>query len=130
MTMNRKILKIISIAILLCNCVNVNAAIADNVCSEITSTLKLGGYLLLILKCAAPLLIVIMGTMDFYKAVMDGKTDTLKKEAIILGKRLLIGIFIFFIPTIINFVVDNVGGGENSDYKTCVSCLTNPLSGC
>ena len=53
-----------------------------------------------------PLLLIALGIVDFAKAVFGGNEDNMKKSAVKFGKRVLIGIVIFFIPSILNIILD------------------------
>lgn len=96
--------------------------VAANFCDDIQPTLRIIYYVLLVLKIMVPLGIIFMGAFDFYNAVMGGNADSLKKEAIILGKRCITGLIIFFAPTLINLVINNVDKSA-SDYKKCTNCV-------
>ena len=99
--------------------------VASNFCSDFGSTLKLVSYSILIVRILVPLLLVVMSTFDLYKAVTGGKDDDLKKQMVILGKRVVIGIAVFFLPSFVNVVV-NMLNKQPADYKTCLSCISNP----
>lgn len=101
------------------------APVATNFCSDFGSTLKLVSYSILIVRTIVPLLIIAMGTFDLYKAVTSGKDDDLKNQIITLGKRIVIGFAVFFLPTFVNLVVDAFNK-QPADYKTCLACISNP----
>lgn len=101
------------------------APVASNFCSDFGSTLKLVSYSILIVRTIVPLLIIAMGTFDLYKAVTSGKDDDLKNQIITLGKRIVIGFAVFFLPTFVNLVVDAFNK-QPADYKTCLDCISNP----
>lgn len=100
-------------------------AVGSNFCSDFGSTLRLVSISILIVRILVPLLIIIMGTLDIYKTVTSGKEDDLKKQMIIFGKRIIIGLMVFFLPSFVNLVV-NALDNSSSDYKTCLSCISNP----
>ena len=58
------------------------------------------------IKIMIPLLLIALGIVDFAKAVFGGNEDNMKKSAVKFGKRVLIGIVIFFIPSILNIILD------------------------
>ena len=68
--------------------------------------------------------------MDFGKAVVASKDDEIKKALKSLLFRILAGLVILFIPTIINFAFSLVEDFSNieGDYKVCVNCLTGSSS--
>lgn len=106
--------------------VNNGEPVAANFCADVKSTIKILGYIISVIKVLVPVIIVIMGTADFYKAVTGGKSDDLKKQAILFGKRIIAGLVIFFIPTILNIVIGVIDPNNSSDYTVCTTCLFNP----
>ena len=132
MDMNKKsIFKLLLIFICLFVLNNVyasNEIVAENFCTDASNTLKLVGMFIVVVKIAVPILVIIMATMDFFKIVMSGKDSDFKKEAIILGKRFLMGVIVFMLPSIINLAVNSFDSNPNADYKVCVDCLTKPGS--
>ena len=98
-------------------------------CSSAVPMLKFVGYAILIFKIAIPIIIVVLGMMDFGKAVISEKDDDIKKQAVKLGRRVLAGIVIFFIPTIIEWLFGTVDGATNSDLKVCSKCILDVTGG-
>lgn len=124
MIMNKLLLKFF----MLFNTFNVYADdgyVAQNFCSDIIKTLRLVSISVMVVRICVPMFIIIMGTLDIYNTVSSGKTDDLKKNLTILGKRMVIGLIVFFIPTIVRLVVNGLGGND-SNYQVCVNCIDNP----
>ncbi len=124
MIMNRLLIKFF----MLFNTLNVYADdgyVAQNFCSDIIKTLRLVSISVMVVRICVPMFIIIMGTLDIYNTVSSGKTDDLKKNLTILGKRMVIGLIVFFIPTIVRLVVNGLGGND-SNYQVCVNCIDNP----
>ena len=66
---------------------------------------------------------------DFGKAVIANKDDEIKKSAKSLVMRAIAGVIIFFVPTLLNFVVELIGGEDNvynGDFATCTHCMLEP----
>ena len=108
-----------------------DGVIGDNFCSqpETVRASKLLGIFVIVSRILIPFLVIIWGTLDFSKVVTQGNTDSLKKEAQTFGIRVLLGIFIFFIPSIIyavftSFVYFNFVSDE---YEKCAKCIFHPL---
>ena len=99
-----------------------------NFCKDISVGLKIAGYTIIIIKIITPLAIILMGSFDFYKAVSSGKPDDLKKQAIMLGNRVLVGLIIFFLPTILKTALNFISG--ESEYINCIDCLFDPNNSC
>ena len=56
-------------------------------------------------KIIVPILVILLGTLDLAKAVISSKEDEMKKAQTTFIKRLLLGIVIFFVPTIIDIIM-------------------------
>ncbi len=56
-------------------------------------------------KIIIPILIIILGTLDFFKAVIAQKEDDMKKAQMTFIKRVIIGVAIFLIPVLINVIM-------------------------
>lgn len=66
---------------------------------------ELNSYMLYI-KIAVPIIIIVMGSIDFGRAFLASDEDAMKKAQKRFIMRLIIGMVIFFIPTIINVLLD------------------------
>lgn len=98
-------------------------------CTGTKSIWILVGKILSIFKIVIPLLVIIFGMIDLGKAVVASKDDEIKKAAKSLGMRVLAGIIIFFIPTIVGFAFGLADGfNEDGDYSVCQTCITSPES--
>lgn len=107
-----------------------NLLAAVNFCSQTKSIWVLIGKILSIFKIVIPLLIIVFGMIDLGKAVVASKDDEIKKAAKQLGMRILAGVVIFFVPTIVGFAFTLADGfNSEGDYAVCEACITNP-NGC
>ncbi len=82
-------------------------------------------YIVTGIKIGVPVLLVIFGMMDLGKAVMSSKEDEIKKAQTTFLKRLLVAAFVFFVITIVQFLVgilDNAGkkDGQSTGAVTCL----------
>lgn len=68
-----------------------------------------------LIKFAVPILIIAFAIVDFVKAMASQDEAEVKKSANKLVKRLVIGVLIFVLPTIIEYVLSLAG----IDYGTC-----------
>ncbi len=81
------------------------------------------GNVISFIKIAVPIILILMGSIDLTKAVMASKDDDIKKAQSTLIKRAVIGVVIFFIPTIVTLLLNLI----NQDTDTpCMSCITAP----
>ena len=89
------------------------------------------GWVFFILKIVIPIVLIVMGSIDLAKAVVASKDDEIKKAVSSLVKRAVLGILIFFIPTILSFVVELIGGDniydeDSGTFGRCTYCMLNP----
>lgn len=99
-------------------------------CEETAKIWKIVGYLVNGLKIIIPLIIIVMGSIDLGKAVVAESEDDIKKGTQLLIKRLIAGIIIFFIPTIVMIVLKMVSKYSStvSSNSTCIECVSKPGS--
>ena len=98
-------------------------------CSR-TSIWKVIGFVILTAKILIPLILIIFGMIDFSKAVIASKDDQISKSINSLIKRIIAGIVVFFIPSLITAIFNllELGGLNTDDGKNCIYCMTKPFS--
>ena len=106
----------------------------SGICYDASPILKLIGWVLTVFKIAIPLIIIALGVVDLASAAISSKPEEMKKSVTSLVWRLVGGIAIFFIPTLVMLVFGFVsdyrkaeGGVESWDI--CYSCITSPWDG-
>ena len=96
---------------------------------------KILGIALYIVKIVVPLLLIIFGIVEFTNAVIASDDTQIKKSTSKLVKKVIAGVVIFLIPTIITFIFNTVQQTMNNNsqdysrqpkYSQCVKCFTNP----
>ena len=98
-------------------------------CFKTSAIWQFVGYGLFALKILVPLIIIIFGIVDFAKAIASSDDKAIKKSSLSLFKRLIVGICIFFIPTIVKVVFDLIDNVANLEgVNACSECLLDPLS--
>ncbi len=104
--------------------------VALDFCSKTKDVWSLVGKILGIFKIVIPLLIIIFGMIDLGKAVVASKDDEIKKAAKQLLLRIIAGIAIFFIPTLVGFAFSLADGfSADTDYDVCAECISHS-NGC
>jgi hypothetical protein len=98
-----KFLMLIVIIILMTFQINVYAEETAN-CSELTTIVDIAVMLFGYIKIIVPVLLIVFGMGDFVKAVVAANEDAIKKAQSRFVKRLIAGIAIFFIPTLIELL--------------------------
>lgn len=102
-------------------------------CEGTASIWQLVGYALLILKIVIPIILIILGMIDFGKAAISSDDKMIKDAAVSFFKRAIAAIAIFFVPTIIQVGFNLIAGISDTvknDLDNCVACITNPNGKC
>lgn len=86
--------------------------------NDIMGLIKLLGIFFKSFLVIIPFIIIVYGIFDLYKAVIDQKDKQLNKSIIKLAYRVVAGLLIFFLPSII-FLIFQVVGYEKNDYVNC-----------
>ena len=89
---------------------------------------KVGGYIIYILKIVIPILLIVMGSVDIFQAVIANDDKQLNKSIGLFAKRMIAGVVIFFIPTLVNYLFSLIDSEVTTKYETCYSCLLDVSS--
>ena len=86
---------------------------------EITS------WIINIAQVLVPVILVIMGSIDFVKALSSQKEDEIKKGQQFFIKRLIVAIIIFFVVVIVKLIVSLASNGktESKNIIKCIDCF-------
>lgn len=63
-----------------------------------------------------PIVMIVLGTFDLFKAVTAGKEEDIKKKQKALITRLIAGVLVFLVPTIVSLLTSLMG---TEDWKAC-----------
>lgn len=88
---------------------------------------KITSLIITIISIAAPVMLVIMGTVDFFKSTMAGKEDMVKKNQKAFIDRLIAAVLLFLIIVLVKLFVGIVskGLGTNSGVVGCIDCFVS-----
>ena len=89
-------------------------------------------YVYLAIKIVIPILLVIFGAIDLGKAITAGKEDEIKKAQSGFIKELIVGVLVFLVLTIVEFVVGFAGGNKKDNSKQgcdTMTCVKSILEG-
>ena len=79
-----------------------------------------------LLKIATPIVLVIMGVITLLKSLAASKEDELKKAQQSLIKKMIAAAMVFFVISIVQFVILKVADtGEQDNVSSCLSCFLN-----
>lgn len=104
----------IFLTILMCTFIGCSAVLAEGTdCDGIFGNPGTEGSLASIiykflgyLRIAAPILVIVFGSIDLIKAVVASNPDQMKKAQSTLIKRIFIAVGLFFVPTVVNLILD------------------------
>lgn len=103
----------------------------NTICRDASPILQIVGWVLMVFKIGIPLIIIALGLFDLGKAAVSSKPEDMKKSITSLVWRLVGGIAIFFVPTLIMLVFGMVSGfstqKDNIDWNVCYKCIVNPM---
>lgn len=85
--------------------------------STLVQVIALVRFVLNIICIAVPIIMILMGTLDLFKAVTAGKEEDIKKKQKALITRVIAGVLVFLVPTIVMLVMSLLGAGRN--WKDC-----------
>ena len=91
------------------------------------SLLNISYYTILVFQIAAPIMIVIFGMFDLARGMMSQKDDEMKKGQATFIKRLVAGIMLFLVITIVKLILNLVAG---EGIMECVNCFLNGAKSC
>ena len=86
-------------------------------------TFKIIGIFITVMKIVVPLIIIITGSISFIKPIISGTVDDLKGNFVQLLKKVIAGLLIFFIPTILQFLFDLAPNYQDTDMSKCTNCI-------
>ena len=97
--------------------------ILSNFCADSAEIWQIIGKLINVVKIVIPIIIVLLAMFDLGKAVMAGEEKEIQAAQKMLIKRLVYGVIIFFVVTIVQVVFNLVGKGIDKS-EACWVCAT------
>ena len=100
----------------------------EDFCAQSTTIWSVVGWILTIFKIVIPILLIVMGSLDFGKAVVSQEDGEIKKAGKSLAFRAVAALIIFILPSVVTMVIEwamEVSGTE-MDYETCLDCVKSP----
>ena len=90
--------------------------VSANMCNSMPKTIGIINDLLGLLKIAIPIILIILGAVGFVKAIIAKDDQGMKKAQSTFITRLIIGVAIFFVPGIMQFLLGIIGYGDSCLY--------------
>lgn len=127
------VMLLISCSIVMAENINYNN-LCSNYNSGIGSAVRILGYVILLAKWIVPLIIIILGMVDFGKAVISSDDKAINKSTSSLIRRIIAALAVFFAPTIVlaflNLIQVTGGIEETSRFNACTKCILNATKYC
>lgn len=99
----------------------------DTFCADTASVWQLVGNVIYIIRIVIPVIIILLGTLDLGKAVIAGEDKKIKEAQKSFIKRLIYGVAIFFMFTVVEVIFGLLGvETDKGDSKICWDCATKP----
>ena len=100
----------------------------ENICSNsnVKSAVKIIGIVVAIIRWVAPLIIIVLGIIDFTRVILSDDEKAISKAGGALGRRIIAGIVIFFIPTIMVAILNLLEVSidiTDSNWIGCTRCI-------
>ena len=94
---------------------------------------KISSFAVNFLKMVTPIVLIVMSIISLVKSITAGKEDEIKKAQAMLVKRIIVAAIIFFVISIVQFVMlkvadsdsNNGGVSEKKSLSSCLSCFLN-----
>lgn len=91
--------------------------------ADVLGVIKFVWSLLDIVFIVVPIGLIVMASLDFAKNVMSGKDDEMKKNAMMVLKRLIFCVALFLVMPIVEFAISLLGKQDVS-YAKCIEIAT------
>lgn len=98
----------------------------DVFCAETANIWRLVGYFLMVFKIAIPIILIVLGMIDLGKAVISSDDKAISKSVKSLAMRVVAAVCIFFVPTVVTFVIGVVDTSVNDNSAICRACISSP----
>lgn len=91
--------------------------------SGVRRTFMILGVIINIVKIVVPLILIITGMIAFSKTIISGKTEDMTASISLLAKKIIAGLIVFLIPSVLDFTFDTLIGADDSSFTECTNCL-------
>lgn len=75
-----------------------------------------------LIQFAVPIVIIILGSIDLFKAVIASKEDEIKAAQKLLIKRVIYGVAIFFVVAIVQLVFSTLATNSDESANNWLDC--------
>ena len=98
----------------------------DDLCADLAPALRIVGIVYKGIQIIVPIILIVVGMLDFAKAVTEKNEDKIKEAQKKLISKAIAAVCVFLVTVIVGVLMRVVG---NQDYKDCMDCITSPFKG-
>lgn len=98
--------------------------------NRVLKVFQILGYIVFGAKIIVPLILLILGTIDFAKAVISSNDKAPQEALKSFGLRIVAAIIVFLIPTFLEFLITLINDASETfkeKNENCTNCLFNPF---
>lgn len=96
----------------------------DDLCNDLAPALRIVGIVYKGIQIIVPIILIVVGMLDFAKAVTEKNEDKIKEAQKKLISKAVAAVCVFLVTVIVGVLMRVVG---NQDYKQCMDCITAPF---
>ena len=96
----------------------------SDLCADLAPALRIVGVVYKGIQIVVPIILIIVGMLDFAKAVTEKNEDKIKEAQKKLIQKAIAAVAVFLVTVIVGVLMRIVG---NDDYRGCMYCITNPF---
>ena len=97
----------------------------DNIPAKLPELVRIGFTLI---KYITPVLIIVLGSLDFFKAITANDSDMVAKTFKVFSKRLIAGVVVFLVFMLFQIAISVVA--KSNDFADCAACFLTSSSSC
>lgn len=84
-------------------------------CESIAPVIGIAGFALKAIQYVAPVLLILWGSIDLIKSIIQGKEEDIKKSQKVLIKRIISAVLLFLLPMLVSILLGLIGAKEWRD---------------
>ena len=89
--------------------------------SSLLFVFQVARWVIRIIQIAVPFVLIIFGSLDFFKAIVAGDEKEMKQKRKPFVQRVIAAIIIILLPTLVNLIMKNIARNTNNRFATCWS---------
>ncbi len=78
-------------------------------CESIAPIIGIAGFALKAIQYVAPVLLILWGSIDLVKSIIQGKEEEIKKSQKILIRRIISAVLLFLLPMLVSTLLGLIG---------------------